>query len=73
MSATKKTWTYRTDALTSGKTYATPQAALDAAVKGGDWWRGAEKDGGWIKITDTSGHGFLDENELESMLRAVPK
>ena len=64
-------WTYRTDAVSSGKKYVTPQAALDAAVRGGDWWRGAEKDGGWIKITDTSGHGFLDADELDAMLARV--
>ena len=69
--ATDVPWQYRTDAVTSTKGYATPQQALNAAVKAGDWWSGAEKSGGWIRIEHQSGNAFLDADELVDMLRGV--
>lgn len=72
-----KSWTYRTDSMSTSKRYATPQAALDAAVAGGNWPRNqataakVRADGGWIEIVDASGHAFLDADELELMLAAV--
>lgn len=68
---TKTMWRYSTDAVTSSYSYRTPQDALDAAVKAGDWWRGAEKDGGEMRITPNDGRGFLDADSLAEMLKAV--
>lgn len=64
-------WKYVTDAASSGYVYSTPQKAFDAAVRAGDWWRGAEKDGGTIDIRNNDGRGVLDGDCLEMMKAAL--